>query len=85
MMTNMTISVDTPEIMAECAELAVRDGFEALKVKVGLDSELDKKRVLAIRRRVGDKIRLRLDANQGWTLKEAESLVPWFCEMCGPD
>jgi L-alanine-DL-glutamate epimerase-like enolase superfamily enzyme len=84
MMTNMTISVDDPDAMADCAQLAVREGFETLKVKVGLDSELDKKRVLAIRRRVGGKIRLRLDANQGWTQKEAESLIPWFCEMCGP-
>lgn len=84
MMTNMTISVDVPDVMADCAEIAVRDGFQALKIKVGLDSELDKKRVLAIRGRVGEKIRLRLDANQGWTHKEADSLIPWFCEMCGP-
>lgn len=84
MMTNMTISVDDPQVMADCAADAVNKGFTSLKVKVGLDSELDKKRVMAIRQRIGAKVSLRLDANQGWTLKEAQSLIPWFNEMCGP-
>lgn len=84
MKSNMTISVDTPEVMAERARAAVAAGFRALKVKVGLDAELDKKRVMSIRSAVGDQVRLRLDANQGWSESEAASLIPWFAEMCGP-
>lgn len=84
MSTNMTISVDSPEVMADCSRDAIRHGFQSLKIKVGLDAELDKQRVLAIRNAVGDKIHLRLDANQGWSEKEALSLIPWFNDFCGP-
>ena len=35
--TDMTISIDTPEVMAENAQLFVEQGFTALKIKVGLD------------------------------------------------
>jgi L-alanine-DL-glutamate epimerase-like enolase superfamily enzyme len=82
--TNMTISVDTPEIMANRAREAVQAGFDALKIKVGLDAELDRKRVLAVRAAVGAKITFRLDANQGWSESEASALIPWFAEHCGP-
>ncbi len=37
--TDMTISIDTPEVMAENAQLFVEQGFTALKIKVGLDEE----------------------------------------------
>jgi L-alanine-DL-glutamate epimerase-like enolase superfamily enzyme len=84
MNTNMTISVDTPAVMAQRASEAARAGFKSLKVKVGLNAELDKSRVLAIRNAIGEKISLRLDANQGWTEAEASALIPWFAEMCGP-
>ncbi|NBO38444.1 dipeptide epimerase [bacterium] len=84
MNTNMTISVEEPALMAQRAQEAVRKGFTSLKVKVGLDSELDKARVLAIRNAIGSKISLRLDANQGWSEQESLSLIPWFAEMCGP-
>lgn len=82
--TNMTISVDEPEIMSARALEAVRAGFNALKIKVGLDAALDKKRVRAVRDAVGDKISFRLDANQGWSESEARQLIPWFAENCGP-
>jgi L-alanine-DL-glutamate epimerase-like enolase superfamily enzyme len=84
MTTNMTISVDTPEVMARCSADAVAAGFTSLKVKVGLNAELDKTRVMAIRNAIGSKISLRLDANQGWSEKEALALIPWFVDMCGP-
>lgn len=82
--TNMTISVDDPDVMALRASEAVRDGFTALKVKVGPNSELDQKRVLAIRRAVGERVSLRLDANQGWSEEEALKVIPWFAQHCGP-
>ena len=37
--TDMTISIDTPEVMAENAQLFVEQGFTALKIKVGLDEK----------------------------------------------
>lgn len=69
--TDITVSVKEPESMAEDAVEYVNDGYKVLKIKVGLDSTLDIKRVKAIRDAIGYDIKLRLDANQGWNAKEA--------------
>lgn len=82
--TNKTISVDSPRQMADDAMAAVAKGYTALKIKVGLDAEVDKQRVAAIRAVLDDNITLRLDANQGWSLREALSLISWAHENCGP-
>jgi muconate cycloisomerase len=42
-------------------------GFAHLKVKVGIEGQDDVDRVGAIRRRVGAKVDLRVDANEAWT------------------
>ncbi|OYW96350.1 MAG: dipeptide epimerase, partial [Alishewanella sp. 32-51-5] len=49
----------------------VANGFETLKVKVGKDIGVDIERVKAIYNAVAGKALIRLDANQGWTAKEA--------------
>jgi L-Ala-D/L-Glu epimerase / N-acetyl-D-glutamate racemase len=41
-------------------------GFKQLKVKVGFEGYDDASRLLSIRRRVGKKIDLRVDANEAW-------------------
>ncbi len=74
--TDFTVSVNSPEEMAEDAVKLVGDGFATLKVKVGNSSEAeDVARVEAIRKSVGNGVRLRLDANQGWTVKQAISSI----------
>jgi L-alanine-DL-glutamate epimerase-like enolase superfamily enzyme len=50
---------------------AVDRGFESLKIKVGKDIGLDIERVKAIYSAVEGRALLRLDANQGWTAKQA--------------
>lgn len=69
--TDKTIFLDPPEAMAQAAREVVRDGFKVIKVKVGESPELDTARLRAIREAVGPDIRLRIDANQGWTPAEA--------------
>ncbi|MGN7454921.1 dipeptide epimerase [Paenibacillus pasadenensis] len=70
--TDFTVSVGEPEEMARDAEASVRGGFDVLKIKVGKDAaELDVRRIEEIRARVGPDVRIRLDANQGWSVKEA--------------
>lgn len=71
MTTDLTISVNAPEEMVEDCREALAAGYTALKIKVGTDAALDLKRVQAIRAAVGYDVKLRLDANQGWTPKEA--------------
>lgn len=73
--TDMTVGIQDPEEMAREAQLHVQNGFQAIKVKVGTDPDLDIKRVKAIRKAVGDRIELRLDANQGWRRKEAIRVI----------
>jgi L-alanine-DL-glutamate epimerase-like enolase superfamily enzyme len=61
--------------MAQDSIEAVRRGYKTLKIKVGLDSQMDIKRIQAIRDAVGYNVDLRLDANQGWKPKEAVMLL----------
>lgn len=69
--TDITISVNTPEQMALDSIDAIKHGYKTLKIKVGVDSDMDIKRMKAIRDAVGYDVDLRIDANQGWKPKEA--------------
>ncbi|ABR46702.1 Mandelate racemase/muconate lactonizing protein [Alkaliphilus metalliredigens QYMF] len=71
MTTDITVSVNDPEEMVKDSMDAVSRGFKTLKIKVGKNINLDLQRMDAIREAVGDDIHLRLDANQGWSSKEA--------------
>ncbi|MBF8984022.1 dipeptide epimerase [Lutibacter sp. B2] len=69
--TDLTISVNDPEEMAKDSIEAVKLGYKTLKIKVGKDAAMDIKRMSAIRHVIGYDVALRIDANQGWTPKEA--------------
>jgi L-Ala-D/L-Glu epimerase len=70
--TDFTVSVNTPEEMGEDAVGYVSNGFNVLKVKVGIgEIETDIARIQEIRKRIGNDIKIRLDANQGWKPKDA--------------
>ncbi|MFS0644281.1 mandelate racemase/muconate lactonizing enzyme family protein [Siminovitchia sp. 179-K 8D1 HS] len=70
--TDFTVSVNGPEEMGDDAVSYINQGFNVLKVKVGKDDvETDVERIREIRKRVGNKIKIRLDANQAWTAKDA--------------
>jgi L-Ala-D/L-Glu epimerase len=70
--TDFTVSVNDPQEMGDDAVDYIRKGFNVLKVKVGKDDiSKDIERIQEIRKRVGMDIKIRLDANQGWTEKDA--------------
>lgn len=69
--TDITISVDYIDKMVADSLAAVERGFESLKIKVGKDIGVDIERVKAIHAAVDGRALLRLDANQGWTAKQA--------------
>lgn len=69
--TDITISVDHIDKMVADSIAAVDRGFESLKIKVGKDIGVDIERVKAIYAAVEGRALLRLDANQGWTAKQA--------------
>ena len=70
-LTDITLGIKSPKEMAEDAVEAVNKGFEALKVKVGINPTEDVERIKLIRKAVGDNVDLRLDANEGWTPEQA--------------
>jgi L-fuconate dehydratase len=61
----------------EKARAAIQDGFRALKLKVGSgDPDRDLRRAAMLREIAGPQCRLMFDANQQWSVSEAE-------RMCG--
>lgn len=69
--TDLTISVDSVEKMVADSLKAVEAGFDQLKIKVGKNITEDIFRIKSIYDAVGPNIKLRLDANQGWSVKES--------------
>ena len=69
--TDITTGIDTPEKMAASAGERAARGYKSIKMKVGLDPDEDAARVQAVREAIGKAVRLRIDANQGWTVPQA--------------
>jgi o-succinylbenzoate synthase len=66
----------TSEALADAAVSAVGEGYRVLKVKVGAGSVAeDVRRIEAVRRRIGEGIPLRLDANRAWTPAQARQAL----------
>jgi len=70
-LTDITLGIKSPKEMASDAAKAAKKGFKALKVKVGVDPAEDVERIKLIREAVGNSMQIRIDANQGWTPKQA--------------
>lgn len=73
--TDVTIGIMSPEAQAERAVRYVEAGFNILKIKLGLEPEVDVERVKAVRDAVGEGVRIRVDANQGWSVEQAISVI----------
>ena len=80
--TDMTVGIDTPEAMAaEARERVEKDGFTILKIKAGINPIEDIQALTLIRQAVGPNIRLRVDANQGYTVSDAVRTLKAFEEL----
>jgi L-alanine-DL-glutamate epimerase-like enolase superfamily enzyme len=73
--TDVTLSAGAAGELAAAARDRVAEGFTVLKLKVGTDAETDLSRVRRVREAVGPDVRIRLDANQGWTPREAVRVI----------
>lgn len=90
---DITIGINAPEKMAETARHYVEDlGYRILKIKVGIKPEEDLRALELIRKTVGPKVRLRVDANQGYSISTALSVLEGMkqygveaIEQCLPD
>ena len=80
--TDMTVGIDTPEAMAaEARERVEKDGFTVLKIKAGICPADDVRALQLIRQAVGPHIRLRVDANQGYTYSDAVRTLKAFAGL----
>lgn len=79
--TDITIGIDTAEKMAAQAREFKAAGATMIKVKLGKQPAEDLDRIRSIRHAVGDKIALRVDANQGWTFDEASQMLNSLGEL----
>lgn len=73
MATSFTISIETPEKMAEMAR-QIAD-YPIIKLKLGSDD--DESRVRAVREARPD-AKIRVDANAGWSLEQAIEHLKWL-------
>ena len=63
-------------LVADCKRMVEKEGYGALKIKVGgPDPEEDVARLAAVRKAVGSKIRIMTDANGHWNLPQAIQMV----------
>jgi len=71
-----SITFGAPEQMAEAAKGFAAEGFGTVKVKVGQSFDIDVAAVAAVRAAVGDKVKVRVDANMAWrSAKEAAQII----------
>ena len=84
---NRHIGIGTVAEAVALARKFVEDGFDSIKMKIGLDPDEDIRRVQAVREVIGTRA-LRLDANQGYSLTQAryvlgaiENCQILFCEQ----
>ena len=73
--TSVTIGILPVRETVEKALDYRRQGFRALKIKGGLDLELDIERVVRVREAVGPQPQLRFDANQGYDVAQSLDFV----------
>jgi L-alanine-DL-glutamate epimerase-like enolase superfamily enzyme len=73
--TSVTIGLNLTDLMVKKARQIVSEGFKFIKIKCGIDVEEDIENILAIREAVGSAIKLRLDANEGYSVEDALRIV----------
>lgn len=67
MLTSVTIGIMSPEETVAEAQDFVAKGFKIIKLKIGKDPEIDIECLAKLREAVGKNIKIRVDANQGYT------------------
>ena len=73
--TDITISMGETEKMILACHDAINLGYDTLKIKIGDNPKKDIDRIVSIHAALDNNIKLRLDANQGWTAKQSVELL----------
>ncbi len=81
--SSLTVGINPPEVVRERVPLLLEKGARALKIKLGSPEgiEADKAMYAAVLEAVGQaNVALRVDANGGWSLKDARHMMGWLAE-----
>jgi L-Ala-D/L-Glu epimerase len=73
--TDLTIGINSPSLMAAKAKEFVANGVRIIKIKVGKNAHDDIERIKLVRQATGPAVRLRIDANQGWSYDDAVQVL----------
>jgi L-Ala-D/L-Glu epimerase len=65
----------TPEDVAEQCREGVERGYTVFYLKVGVDAPAEEAMLAAVRRTIGPSRKIRIDANQSWTVPQAARLL----------
>jgi L-alanine-DL-glutamate epimerase-like enolase superfamily enzyme len=69
------------KVIAKECEGAVKAGFQAIKLRVGLGLEEDRKIVRSVRKAVGEEVALMVDANMSYDYRTAVTMAEEFLEL----
>lgn len=72
--------IDDPLVNAKEAEELAAKGYDEIKIKVGREVDYDTQRIKEIRRAVGPDVKLRIDANQIWSVSTAIRAINQMAE-----
>ncbi len=75
MLTDITVGIMPTRAAVDHAVRWAKEGFRALKVKIGVDPSSDLERLAAIRKAVGPDVELRIDGNEGYSWGQALSFA----------
>jgi len=73
--TDITISMGEIDKMISDSCNAVTLGYDTLKIKIGDNPTKDAERIIAIHNALDHDVKLRLDANQGWSAQQSIALL----------
>ena len=73
--TSVTIGIKGLEETLEDGREYLENGFKIIKLKIGHDMELDAERFIKLRELVGSKMKIRVDANQGFDPDQFKSFI----------
>ena len=73
-----TGSIKSPEERVEDAERFIEEGFHIMKLRAHHDDPFEDVRIITeIKKHVGDRIRISVDANQGWFFSGKRTVAKW--------
>lgn len=79
--TSVTVGINPPKVIRErVPELLDRTKAKALKLKLGGEGGInaDKERFYAARHAISEGVKIRVDANGGWSLLDAKKMISWL-------